>query len=79
MCAHTLFIPPDLFIAGRDRHVELPDGHCGAVRALASLFGDPDCGPSLPEPKPDWINCEIHQLSALLGCKGEGYYNSQVF
>lgn len=67
LCVLTLFIPPDLHIAGRDRHVGMPDGRCGAILALASLFGDPDCGPSLPEPKPSWINGEIHQLSALGG------------
>lgn len=69
VCVLTLYIPPDLRIAGRDRHMGLPDGRCGAVLALASLFGDPDCGSSLAEPKPSWINDEIHQLSALVGCK----------
>ncbi len=66
LCVLTRFIPPDLHIAGRDGHVGLPDGRCGAILALASLFGDPDCGPSLPEPKPSWINGETHQLSALV-------------
>lgn len=44
------------------------------------LFGDPDCGPSLPKPKPGWINGEKHQLSALVGCKGGwGCFNGHVF